>query len=277
MCGELPGVLVPRRVLRRFIPACAGNSFCLSLWRSGGSVHPRVCGELQRLRGLFSVERGSSPRVRGTRRWCQRDTTPLSVHPRVCGELCSGVSDGICSIGSSPRVRGTPDRRGRGAQGRRFIPACAGNSASCSAGRTPSTVHPRVCGELRLGSQSCMSDPGSSPRVRGTRRPPRRRRSGAAVHPRVCGELASGTAPRRCQRGSSPRVRGTQPAGGPVGARGRFIPACAGNSKASAPRHSTGAVHPRVCGELVGVLADQAGSQQVHPRVCGELRAARRR
>ena len=54
-------------VLRRFIPAYAGNAgfgFCASVrW----PVHPRICGE--RLRGLPPTLRvvGSSPRMRGTR------------------------------------------------------------------------------------------------------------------------------------------------------------------------------------------------------------------
>ena len=50
----------------RIIPACAGNSLCLSCDHRDGGDHPRVCGE-QAFDDVISEEiRGSSPRVRGT-------------------------------------------------------------------------------------------------------------------------------------------------------------------------------------------------------------------
>ena len=112
----------------RFIPACAGNS-------------PERDLEIIPLAG-------SSPRVRGTPvKGCRkRATTP--VHPRVCGELSSAARITAKVVGSSPRVRGTQLVRGAVAERRRFIPACAGNSRSWIAYRSPPPVHPRVCGEL---------------------------------------------------------------------------------------------------------------------------------
>ena len=93
-------------VLRRFIPAHAGNS------RSEGSrmrrcaVHPRACGEQQPPVEKAALDAGSSPRMRGTdlsqlafhrlTRFIpahagnsSRPSSALSrasVHPRACGE-----------------------------------------------------------------------------------------------------------------------------------------------------------------------------------------------
>ena len=129
VCGELcaswPGTAVPvgssprvrgTRVSaerlpfrRRFIPACAGNSF-LSVSRTADLI-------------------GSSPRVRGTRSPTARRRRRPAVHPRVCGELHLECQSAHSNSGSSPRVRGTRRRRLRPARATRFIPACAGNSA----------------------------------------------------------------------------------------------------------------------------------------------------
>ena len=94
--------------LRRFIPACAGNSICVVyLLGSGQSVHPRVCGEQSSAVNSLSVFDGSSPRVRGTVFRNSLDFTGLI----------------------------------------RFIPACAGNRLIYIAKSGRDTVHPRVCGE----------------------------------------------------------------------------------------------------------------------------------
>ena len=225
------------------------------------------------------------------------------------------VKESRSPVGSSPRVRGTRAVR------RAFEAVLP--------------VHPRVCGELRQGGWLRSEQPGSSPRVRGTPRPrpstapsPRfipacagnsRPRSRAAqsstVHPRVCGELIVVAQSHVVMYGSSPRVRGTLHLRTNHLARGRFIPACAGNSPAWRLGKGSCSVHPRVCGELRrgGVLAVRgAGSSPrvrgtrpfsrpmsrhcrfipacagnsapavpeltdltVHPRVCGELSALR--
>ena len=52
--------------VRRFIPACAGNTRRTEVSRRDYAVHPRVCGEHRlRPRAMVSLD-GSSPRVRGT-------------------------------------------------------------------------------------------------------------------------------------------------------------------------------------------------------------------
>ena len=71
----------------------------------------------------------------------------------------------------------------------------------------------------------------------------------AAVHPRLCGEHCD------CMRfmwscaGSSPPVRGTLACECLVDSGGRFIPACAGNTKSAVKFSQEYPVHPRLCGE----------------------------
>ena len=192
----------------RFIPACAGNTPVGAPRRRFLPVHPRVCGEHSQLADGAYAFTGSSPRVRGTHRphrrrgWdgrfipaCAGNTRrlrpaprPVAVHPRVCGEhtVEPGQAD---------------DRAG-------FIPACAGNTSDRADRCATPPVHPRVCGEHDDQIDRIMPTPGSSPRVRGTRRVQSRRdhqrrfipacagntgrtalwRHLLAVHPRVCGE-----------------------------------------------------------------------------------------
>ena len=174
---------------RRFIPACAGNTFVKGDVVMVTQVHPRVCGEHVRQRRRCYGDAGSSPRVRGTRivfksnpragrfipacagntgcRERGRGTGP--VHPRVCGEHFLIKMSRISHYGSSPRVRGTRRERGRSGGIQWFIPACAGNTWRRAGRRCRRAVHPRVCGEhLRIYMQ-CDQINGSSPRVRGTR------------------------------------------------------------------------------------------------------------
>ena len=199
------------------------------------------------------------------------------------------------SAGSSPRVRGT---------------------RSASPWQWAAwTVHPRVCGELRLATGGGTLKAGSSPRVRGTPERPRHRglqhrfipacagnswpgRSSPpppAVHPRVCGELAEDGATLLAAAGSSPRVRGTPHAqggdgsdrrfiprvrgtresGSDDGALFRFIPACAGNSPSTRFSTRCAAVHPRVCGELAVDGGRAAGAGGSSPRVRGTPKSTR--
>ena len=213
----------------RFIPACAGNSVDGRRRDVPLMVHPRVCGELFAVAAVSLGKDGSSPRVRGTRVRPRRPVgserfipacagnsrsppdapSEVPVHPRVCGELRISDSPMARAIGSSPRVRGTRAVRLLALGGRRFIPACAGNSWTWQGCSAASAVHPRVCGELPSVSLSARRASGSSPRVRGTpfrhgkpsigqrfipacagnseKRWPTR--STRPVHPRVCGEL----------------------------------------------------------------------------------------
>ena len=214
----------------------------------------------------------------------------------MCGELRTETPASTSAAGSSPRVRGTHAGGRQHRRGRRFIPACAGNSQlqQYQPGRTP--VHPRVCGELAVPLHSTSYDPGSSPRVRGTRGSPARRTGPTSVHPRVCGELSHPTSSPRALTGSSPRVRGTRKelsraasagrseAGSSPRVRGtllrtvraalrcRFIPACAGNSPRPDDDRPGWPVHPRVCGELRFDVRHEPQGFGSSPRVRGTPR-----
>ena len=187
----------------------------------------------------------------------------------MCGEQAAPPTDDIAVTGSSPRVRGTARQLLSPDHGRRFIPACAGNSPWPCGRALQRPVHPRVCGEQDLSLLRPLPLIGSSPRVRGTDRERRQNDCGSrfipacagnsrslalspnlpTVHPRVCGEQAFKRLDTATQVGSSPRVRGTAPQALRARHRSRFIPACAGNRPGRARRARRAPVHPRVCGE----------------------------
>ena len=271
--GTLPNGRQARRA-RRFIPACAGNSWVVVGVVGFLPVHPRVCGELNNTGIFLWRDNGSSPRVRGTPPRIALNLAPTrfipacagnsvvnplshhwqAVHPRVCGELAVRALAILTCAGSSPRVRGTPIGVERGVGPGRFIPACAGNSHLALVVWRPQAVHPRVCGELSSTQRLAHAAIGSSPRVRGTPRAGGGVSTACSVHPRVCGELALCHQDAPIVFGSSPRVRGTR------------------WSNSSAPASST--VHPRVCGELPESVARHAHRRRFIPACAGNSEAS---
>ncbi len=152
----------------RFIPARAGN---IQTWRQGGrrvSVHPRACGEHDRILCLRPLLKGSSPRVRGT------FSTSIPVRyihrfiPARAGNIKAAVGDALMPAGSSPRVRGTCPGIHCERHSNRFIPARAGNMFRHRSGDHLQSVHPRACGEHDDEQTKVSQSVGSSPRVRGT-------------------------------------------------------------------------------------------------------------
>ena len=272
-----------------FIPACAGNGRRRGPRRPSPPVHPRVCGERDARGPGGRAVPGSSPRVRGTAR-PDNSSLPLTpVHPRVCGERVWRTFSALSRAGSSPRVRGTADAAPVAEIAERFIPACAGNGPAAPLAADPAPVHPRVCGERAPGLSLALIEGGSSPRVRGTARASAPGRAGRwfipacagngdcglargrdwTVHPRVCGERASSAADAARPFGSSPRVRGTDLPDGAARDARRFIPACAGNGREGAAHPAVDPVHPRVCGERLGVDPRQIRVDGSSPRVRG--------
>ena len=255
--------------MRRFIPACTGNSIQGRRPNANSAVHPRVYGELTSTRSPGWKRIGSSPRVRGT-----LETLRLRCCVRRFIPACTGNSTGPKLDyngvpGSSPRVRGTRRHRRHRRHCTRFIPACTGNSTSVS---------------LISGTTS-----GSSPRVRGTpcataawAAPARfipactgnsitfgRDFSASSVHPRVYGEL-NPIFTKGCNfSGSSPRVRGTPPGRREPYSAQRFIPACTGNSERHVLVIDGITVHPRVYGELVLAGDNSLQNPGSSPRVRG--------
>ena len=127
---RMRGTLKKHRLLklgRRFIPADAGNTSRRICGSSPAAVHPRGCGEHDKVANSLFWRTGSSPRMRGTLghaavkhlrcRFIPADAGntasvgicqgPETVHPRGCGEHAPAVSSCIGWCGSSPRMRGT--------------------------------------------------------------------------------------------------------------------------------------------------------------------------
>ena len=90
----------------RLIPACAGKTGDHRVSAVFAGAHPRVCGENPVVRSTTPVGVGSSPRVRGKRRFAERERDCRGAHPRVCGENREFLRLDPLRIGSSPRVRG---------------------------------------------------------------------------------------------------------------------------------------------------------------------------
>ena len=272
----------------RSIPACAGEPTPFSTAASPPRVYPRVCGGTFWDAAADFLEQGLSPRVRGnrlcrdrgvrgvgsipacageprSRRSCRASGT---VYPRVCGGTHVIKCRDCGRHGLSPRVRGNPDQGHGPPDGRRSIPACAGEPAFWRATGIAPAVYPRVCGGTGVLAHYLYPFQGLSPRVRGNLilqlsflspagsipacagEPVVARdcRSPSWVYPRVCG----GTQTRRwgCARltGLSPRVRGNRGYQRVLGQRSRSIPACAGEPPSPWPTTDLSRVYPRVCG-----------------------------
>ena len=134
---------------------------------------------------------------------------------------------------------------------------------------------------------------GSSPRLRGTRRPVRHRARAdrfipapagntafvsrsvgfTPVHPRACGEHLNDHAFAVVPLGSSQRLRGTPKNATHAEKRVRFIPAPAGNTICSRPSWLSGTVHPRACGEHVRAVLYPLDFFGSSPRLRGTRRS----
>ncbi|MCP1683096.1 hypothetical protein J2T32_002318 [Kerstersia gyiorum] len=273
----------------RFIPACAGNTYESQSAARQKPVHPRMRGEHAALPHQIFLIFGSSPHARGTpcaAPWAGPPTrfipacagnTPAHcagcarppVHPRMRGEHFSYPSRIECGHGSSPHARGTLYHEAAALAGERFIPACAGNTKKLSSRRERRAVHPRMRGEHAFGSLAALEQVGSSPHARGTRSrmpprlaPPRfipacagntscmpASASASPVHPRMRGEHQRMSPGQGRVAGSSPHARGTQAMIISFRHKGRFIPACAGNTAPPRGRCTREPVHPRMRGE----------------------------
>ena len=98
------------------------------------------------------------------------------------------------------------------------------------------------------------------------------RPTNSPVHPRWCGEHEPRTSIAPGVIGSSPLVRGTFESSAADGTYSRFIPAGAGNICSSACRGSSGAVHPRWCGEHSVLPAERSAVRGSSPLVRGTYR-----
>ena len=301
----------------RFIPAGAGNTSRSCPWSTATTVHPRWRGEHYRIAARSRPAGGSSPLARGTQVQARlhvagarfipagagntseirnsRGWTP--VHPRWRGEHLRSRKGLPPRAGSSPLARGTPVRIGPAHRARRFIPAGAGNTPASTTRQAPWPVHPRWRGEHRGADDYNGQKDGSSPLARGTHvaearclarhrfipagagntSVPAASAAQTSVHPRWRGEHRTAWISSVSSGGSSPLARGTLRAPVQQAARGRFIPAGAGNTHSKMPAPFSQTVHPRWRGEHIdaGYLTDyRIGSS---PLARGTQRHTRRR
>ncbi len=90
----------------------------------------------------------------------------------------------------------------------------------------------------------------------------------------MCGEHSIRPINLNRSLGSSPHVRGTLDHVGTEFGDFRFIPACAGNIRASACCFAREAVHPRMCGEHISSILTSAACAGSSPHVRGTLKPA---
>ena len=227
-----------RPQLVRFIPARAGNTHAERSGAGSRPVHPRACGEHRQIPRAPGPAVGSSPRVRGTLPDRQQLAEPFRFIPARAGNTQPpGVGD-LAPHGSSPRVRGTQPPPEDGQVVTRFIPARAGNTTRRLRRAADQAVHPRACGEHPAPGDFGTKLSGSSPRVRGTRMPPRPFVHVVRFIPARAGNTTRACSCSAASAGSSPRVRGTPAPPAEADACRRFIPARAGNTRLHASSSS---------------------------------------
>ena len=146
-----PGQLDKANAGFRFIPAYAGNSRLLARLLLRLTVHPRLRGELCRVRQGPHKSRRFIPAYAGNSLTAPRIFRFSTVHPRLRGELSGLHCLSLVFTGSSPLTRGTRNSPAPQSLPHRFIPAYAGNSSV--------SIQPRP------------SFSGSSPLTRGTQPP----------------------------------------------------------------------------------------------------------
>ena len=175
-------------MLKRLIPARAGNTRRTLRIPFQAPAHPRSRGEHWRAENLGSDDHGSSPLARGTqilrpikvaaiRLIPARAGNTLhvynshfspSAHPRSRGEHLEQVRAPATRGGSSPLARGTLGGRIVMCCCYRLIPARAGNTIRLSLGHEVTSAHPRSRGEHAAAPVTPVSIDGSSPLARGT-------------------------------------------------------------------------------------------------------------
>ena len=170
------------------IPAHAGSTVStLCLWPRFRD-HPRACGEHPRLVLVPCGGEGSSPRMRGARKYRSTNGWSSRIIPAHAGSTPRLVLVPCGGEGSSPRMRGARvrDRRVRELQG--IIPAHAGSTmAALRCGRT-SRDHPRACGEHLPRDSDGSTIRGIIPAHAGSTGESTARGSCVRDHPRACGE-----------------------------------------------------------------------------------------
>jgi len=217
--SELPMGLSPRvrgslrrpmtpQAISGSIPACAGEPASIRQASRPLEVYPRVCGGARAGDARRAAQGGLSPRVRGSRGQgdgagdrcgsipaCAGEPIERGprqvlhrVYPRVCGGAIPTTPNYSPYSGLSPRVRGSLRLLSDAGRAGGSIPACAGEPKIELSRFRKGKVYPRVCGGAPGRKKAEVVAMGLSPRVRGSRLPPRPCPSSRRSIPACAGE-----------------------------------------------------------------------------------------
>ena len=131
----------------RITPAYAGKSHGRGKGDEKRQDHPRLCGEKQQMQQLGDLSGGSPPPMRGKVHSLQAYFSIFKDHPRLCGEKFPVTLIHFVFTGSPPPMRGKATSSARRGATQRITLAYAGKSSLYSSTGSPSTDHPRLCGE----------------------------------------------------------------------------------------------------------------------------------
>ena len=138
---------------------------------------------------------------------------------------------------------------------RRNIPAYAGKTYQGWHRYQITEEHPRVCGENTKGPHFHGAGEGTSPRMRGKRRPHRLGRQGVRNIPAYAGKTLTAAFKSPSRGGTSPRMRGKLSSANCSKSSMGNIPAYAGKTEHANTAGAAAREYPRVCGENPSVTA----------------------
>ena len=274
--------------IRGIISACAEQTNSFPHTSHSARDHLRVCGADDIVEASDSADKGSSPRVR-SRRVRSAGRTDAERIISACAEQTALMASEMFSRRDHLRVCGADARMTQRPQlgGGGIISACAEQTVRSSRPSDPTGDHLRVCGADRSEVDACVSELGSSPRVRSRllHQGPEGRvvgiisacaeqtrsctssRTWRRDHLRVCGADLRRAWPPAHWAGSSPRVRSRRKGIGIDSPAGGIISACAEQTSTRSPWCCRGWDHLRVCGADSGVLSSSTRRHGSSPRV----------
>jgi hypothetical protein len=248
-------------------PASAGISQPLARCGSPQSVYPASAG-------ISALHQCWTPTTR--------------VYPRIRGDLPGVSVPGSSTRGLPPHPRGSHASSQLPSRPARSTPASAGISAPRRPSSPPPPVYPRIRGDLRAlrspeltrrglpphprGSPVRPLDDeraaGSTPASAGISAPGRGAVRAPPVYPRIRGDLQLVVQAFLTSGGLPPHPRGSHRPGERRPAAGGSTPASAGISRAVPSLASSGAVYPRIRGDLCDVVRHPYPSAGLppHPR-----------
>ena len=232
------------------IPAHAGLTNAKAACHAGSRDHPRACGAHTWSSCTKDVNRGSSPRMRGSLDMLDSIGYEIGIipahagltiearlafnsprdHPRACGAHSFMFAATSQRLGSSPRMRGSRYEYDEVTQEPGIIPAHAGLTLCSQAVTCRAGDHPRACGAHMAQDADMCTFEGSSPRMRGSQNnhicalqyagiiPAHAgltagrdiRQPSIRDHPRACGAHWMISSSSSTSLGSSPRMRGSR-------------------------------------------------------------------